>query len=111
MKKLAMIVVLAISGFALSSEFTPASASKMNGKCCQSSDGGRSNRHQMAMHRAAMPHTCSAYAAACMHAPSHRAGGWVPDVPGRASAMPADRRLHRPLQRLAVRRNAENVAL
>jgi hypothetical protein len=55
MKKLAMIVVLAISGFALSSEFTPASASKMNGKCCQSSDGGRSNRHQMAMRRAAMP--------------------------------------------------------
>jgi hypothetical protein len=76
MKKLAMIVVLAISSFALSSEFTPASASKMNGKCCQSSDGGRSNRHQMAMRRAAMPHTCSAYAAACMRHPTARADGF-----------------------------------
>jgi hypothetical protein len=66
MKKLAMIVVLAISGFALSSEFTPASASKMNGKCCQSSDGGRSYRYRMAMKRAAIPHTCTAYAVSCI---------------------------------------------
>jgi len=41
MKKFATILLLAISSFALSSEFTPASATKMNGKCCQSSDGGR----------------------------------------------------------------------
>ena len=56
MKKFAMTLLLAISSFALSSEFTPASATKMNGKCCQSSDGGRSNRYQLAMRRAAMPH-------------------------------------------------------
>ena len=44
----------------LVSEVTTASASKMNGKCCQSSDGGRSYRYGMAMQRAAIPHTCSA---------------------------------------------------
>ena len=72
MKKFAMTLLLAISSFALSSEFTPASATKMNGKCCQSSDGGRSYRYERAIRRAAMPHTCNAYAAACMHHPSTR---------------------------------------
>jgi hypothetical protein len=66
MKKLPVILLLAISGFALSSEFTTASASRMNGKCCASSDGGRSYRYRMAMLRAAIPHTCTAYAASCM---------------------------------------------
>ena len=66
MKKLAVILSLAISGIALSSEFTTASATKMNGKCCMSSDGGRSYRYRMAMRRAAIPHTCSAYAASCI---------------------------------------------
>jgi hypothetical protein len=66
MKLLPIIVSLAISGVAMSSEFTPASATKMDGKCCQSSDGGRSYRYRMAMRRAAIPHTCSAYAASCI---------------------------------------------
>ena len=43
-----------------------ASATKMNGKCCASSDGGRSHRYSMAMKRRAVPHTCSAYAGLCI---------------------------------------------
>jgi hypothetical protein len=55
--------LLAISGIALSSEFITASATKMDGRCCISSDGGRSYRYRLMMRRAAIPHTCSAYAA------------------------------------------------
>jgi hypothetical protein len=66
MKKLAVVLSLAISAIAVSSDFVPASATKMNGRCCQSSDGGRSYRYRMAMVRAAIPHTCSAYAASCI---------------------------------------------
>jgi len=66
MKTLALIASLAVAGLALSGGFAPASATKMNGRCCQSSDGGRSFRYMMAMRRAAIPHTCSAYAASCM---------------------------------------------
>ena len=73
MKPLAIILSLAISGIALSSEFTTASATKMNGKCCMSSDGGRSYRYRLAMSRAAIPHTCSAYAASCMRDSSAQA--------------------------------------
>jgi hypothetical protein len=65
MKSLAIVLSLAVSTIVLPSGFTTASASKMNGKCCQSSDGGRSYRYRMAMKRAAMPYTCSAYAASC----------------------------------------------
>jgi hypothetical protein len=56
MKKRTAILLLAISGFALSAEFTPASANRMDGKCCRSSDGGRSNRYHAAMNRAAILH-------------------------------------------------------
>lgn len=70
MKSSAIVLLLAISAIALPSGVTPASATKMDGKCCQSSDGGRSYRHRMAIKRAAMraaiPHTCSAYAASCV---------------------------------------------
>jgi hypothetical protein len=66
MKSPALVLSLAISTIVLPSGFTTASASKMNGKCCQSSDGGRSYRYRMAMKRAAMPHTCTAYAASCI---------------------------------------------
>ena len=66
MKSPAIVLSLAISAIVLPSGFTTASASKMNGKCCQSSDGGRSYRYRMAMKRAAIPHTCSAYGASCI---------------------------------------------
>ena len=77
MRPLTLILSLAICAVALPSGFTPASANKMNGKCCASSDGGRSHRHAMAIRRmarrAAMPHTCSAYAASCIRHSSARA--------------------------------------
>ena len=72
MKSLAIVLSLAVSAIGLSSAVTTASASKMNGKCCQSSDGGRSYRYRMAMQRAAIPHTCSAYAASCLRNSSAR---------------------------------------
>ena len=77
MKRLAVILSLAIAGLALASEFTTASASRMNGKCCVSSDGGRSHRYQLAMRRAAMRKvavapTCSARAASCIRVSSTR---------------------------------------
>ena len=66
MKSFAIVLSLAISTIVLPSGLTTASASKMNGKCCLSSDGGRSYRYRMAMQRRAIPHTCSAYAASCI---------------------------------------------
>jgi hypothetical protein len=66
MKSSAIVLLLAIAAIALPSGVTPTFASKMNGKCCQSSDGGRSYRYMMAIKRAAIPHTCSAYAASCI---------------------------------------------
>jgi hypothetical protein len=73
MKRLPVILLLAISGIALSSEFTTASATKMDGRCCMSSDGGRAYRYRMAMRRAAIPHTCGAYAASCIRDSSAQA--------------------------------------
>lgn len=72
MKSFAIVLSLAIFTIVLPSELTTASASKMNGKCCQSSDGGRSYRYRMAMRRAAIPQTCSAYAASCIRNSSTR---------------------------------------
>jgi hypothetical protein len=66
MRTIAIILSLALSTVALSSAVTPASATKMNGKCCQSSDGGRSARYLRVMARRTIPHTCSAYAATCI---------------------------------------------
>ncbi|MDI1264941.1 MAG: hypothetical protein PS018_16945 [bacterium] len=66
MKTIAVILSLAISGAALASTVIPAAATKMNGKCCQSSDGGRSAAYKRVMARRAIPHTCSAYAASCI---------------------------------------------
>ena len=66
MKSSTVVLLAAIAAITLPSGFAPASATRMNGKCCQSSDGGRSHRYRMAMKRRAVPHTCSAYAALCM---------------------------------------------
>ena len=65
MRTIAVVLSLAISTIAVA----PATASfvtRMNGKCCQSSDGGRSNLYRYHMSRRAIPHTCSAYAASCI---------------------------------------------
>lgn len=73
MRIMAVVVSLAISTIALSSASTPSFATKMNGKCCQSSDGGRSNLYGYHMSRRAIPHTCSAYAASCIRDSRNRA--------------------------------------
>ena len=66
MKSSAVVLLLAVSTMALPSGVAPAFATKMDGKCCMSSDGGRSYRYRMAIKRAAIPRTCSAYAASCI---------------------------------------------
>jgi hypothetical protein len=70
MKSSAIVLLLAAFAIALPSAATPAFASKMNGKCCMSSDGGRSARYHAAVRRhaarAAIPQTCSAYSALCI---------------------------------------------
>ena len=72
MKTLALILSVALSGVVLSADVTTAFATKMDGRCCQSSDGGRSHRYQVAMLRAQLPHTCTAYAATCVRLSSTR---------------------------------------
>ena len=107
MKSLAIVLSLAISTIVLPSGFTTASASKMNGKCCQSSDGGRSYRYRMAMSGGDPPHLQRL----CRLLPPQfqRAAGRRADVQRREIAMPAERGLCRPLQRQAPRRNAEDI--
>jgi hypothetical protein len=75
MRSLAVILSLVISAVALSSAFTPAAASRMNGKCCLSSDGGRSHRARVAINRGIVPYTCSAYAASCIRFARSRGDG------------------------------------
>ena len=87
MKPLAVILLLAIFGTALSSHFTSALATKMDGKCCASSDGGRSYRHRMAVRRAAIAPTCSAYAAACIRNSGTRADSFRICLAAKAQCM------------------------
>lgn len=87
MKPLTVILSLAIFGIALSSDFTTASASRMDGKCCASSDGGRSYKYRMALRRAAIPHTCSAYADACIRDSSARADRFQMCLAAKAECM------------------------
>jgi hypothetical protein len=71
-KRMTVILALALSGITLASDFAPASANRMNGRCCQSSDNGRSYRYRVAVMRAAIPRTCSAYADLCIRLSSTR---------------------------------------
>jgi hypothetical protein len=66
MKPFVLILSIALAAVTVASDVTPASATRMNGKCCQSSDGGRSFRYRHYSTRRAIPHTCSAYAASCI---------------------------------------------
>jgi len=87
MKPLAVILSLALFGIALTSPFTTASANRMDGKCCASSDGGRSYRYRMAIRRAAIPHTCSAYAESCISDSSTRADRFQMCLAAKAECM------------------------
>jgi hypothetical protein len=71
MKRSAMMLSIALSGIALMSDVMPAAANRMNGKCCVTSDGGRSNAYWRAL-RAQVPHTCSAYGASCVRISTRR---------------------------------------
>jgi hypothetical protein len=66
MKPFTLILSIALAAVTVASDVTPASATRMNGKCCQSSDGGRSFRYRNYSARRLIPHTCSGYAAACI---------------------------------------------
>jgi hypothetical protein len=74
-RTIAVIMSLAVASIALSVDITPASATQMNGKCCTSSDSGRSYRARVAIRRHAIPHTCSAYAASCMRVAVRKGDG------------------------------------
>lgn len=67
MKPMTVVLSIVLSGMAVSSGFAPVSATKMDGRCCTSSDGGRSYRYRMAVRRPMIPRTCSAYAISCVH--------------------------------------------
>jgi hypothetical protein len=71
MKSLSLALSLVLAAVAISSDLAPASADRMNGKCCQSSDGGRSARYRHYSRLNALPLTCSAYAASCLRV-AHR---------------------------------------
>ena len=66
MKTLALILSVALSIVVVSADIAPAFATKMDGKCCTSSDGGRSYRYRMSLRRMQVPHTCTAYADSCV---------------------------------------------
>jgi len=85
MRPLTVILSLALSIFVWSfdltqASFTAASANKMNGKCCATSDGGRGDRYRAAMWWASHrhPRTCTAYADSCFHWSGER--GYDPQV-------------------------------
>ena len=73
MRKLAVILMLALCGALWSLAPAPAFASRMDGKCCQSSDGGRSYRARLHLAWQAKPQTCSTYAASCFRVAHRRA--------------------------------------
>ena len=71
MKPLSIALSIVLAAVAVSSDFM-ASATKMNGKCCMSSDGGRSARYRYYSRLNALPRTCSAYAASCLRVAGRR---------------------------------------
>jgi hypothetical protein len=78
---------MAIAALVTSSDFTPASATKMDGKCCQSSDGGRSARYRYYAARRTIPHTCSAYAASCIRDTQNQPDGVRACLAAKASCL------------------------
>ena len=72
MKPLSIALSIVLAAVAVSSDIAPVSATKMNGKCCVSSDGGRSARYRHYSRLNALPRTCTAYAASCLRVASRR---------------------------------------
>jgi hypothetical protein len=67
MRTIAIIATLAVAGAALCSNLAPAFANKMNGRCCQWSDGGRSMRYRVATLQTEFPYVLRAHAVSCIN--------------------------------------------
>jgi hypothetical protein len=67
MRIASIVVTLAIAGAALCSNLAPALASKMDGRCCQWSDGGRSFRYRIATMRTEFPTMLRVHAVSCIN--------------------------------------------
>lgn len=60
MKPLPILLSIVVSAVAIASDVTAVSATKMDGRCCASSDGGRSYRYRHYLALRTLPRTCSA---------------------------------------------------
>ena len=87
MEPLTVLLSIAIAAIALSSDVAPAAATRMNGKCCMSSDGGRCYLYGYHMARRAIPHTCSAYAASRIRDARNRPDGVEACMAAKASCL------------------------
>ena len=67
MKTTALAVTLAVVATAICASLMPAYATKMNGRCCQWSDGGRSFRYRFATMRTEFPTTPRKHAVSCIN--------------------------------------------
>jgi hypothetical protein len=67
MKTAAVVVTLAIAGVTICTSLAPAFASKMDGRCCQWSDGGRSFRYRFATMRSEFPYLLRTHAVSCIN--------------------------------------------
>jgi hypothetical protein len=65
MRTIAIVAALAVA--TLFSNLAPAFANKMNGRCCQWSDGGRSFRYRIVTLRSEFPYLLRAHAASCIN--------------------------------------------
>jgi hypothetical protein len=75
MKPLRVLLSIVLAAVAVASDVTAVSATKMDGRCCASSDGGRSYRYRYYSALRALPRTCSAYAASCVRLSRRRNDG------------------------------------
>ena len=87
MRQITVVFSIAMAAIMLSSDVTPAVANRMNGKCCMTSDGGRSARYRHYMALRTVPHTCSAYAASCARHSQHQEDGGRACYAARAECM------------------------
>lgn len=67
MRTAAIVMTLAIAGAAMCTTVAPAFANKMDGRCCQWSDGGRSFRYRLTTMRTEFPYLIRAHAVSCIN--------------------------------------------
>ena len=88
MKTAAVVATLAIAGAAICANLAPAFASKMDGGCCQWSDGGRSFRYRFATMRSEFPYLMRAHAVSCINESWNRMDAMRTCLAGRPRAAP-----------------------